>query len=242
MAIVTRKEFAELCGKSTNYINTYITRNQISVIPPDGKLIDTENPLNILFKKKCKSIDRNKTEEERKVRKETKQGSSDFEKLIGKAAENLGMNQEVIDKIYTKPETPEQKRSRLEQNKKNEEEMSWDARKKKADALQAERKAELTQLQVEKMMGSLMPVDLVEAIFRINIQDIFKNFESACINLASIYCDILAGGDREKLAEITGKLRLEISQIITRTKTNAAQEIENAVAEFADTRARGERK
>ena len=52
MAIVTRKEFAELCGKSTNYINTYITRNQISVIPPDGKLIDTENPLNILYKKK----------------------------------------------------------------------------------------------------------------------------------------------------------------------------------------------
>ena len=106
MAIVTRKEFAELCGKSTNYINTYITRNQISVIPPDGKLIDTENPLNILFKKKCKSIERNKTEEERKTRKETKQSSSDFEKLIGKAAENLGMNQEVIDKIYTKPETP----------------------------------------------------------------------------------------------------------------------------------------
>ena len=113
MAIVTRKEFAELCGKSTNYINTYITRNQISVIPPDGKLIDTENPLNILFKKKCKSIERNKTEEERKTRKETKQSSSDFEKLIGKAAENLGMSQEVIDKIYTKPETPAQKKARL---------------------------------------------------------------------------------------------------------------------------------
>ena len=52
--------------------------------------------------------------------------------------------------------------------------MSWDARKKKADALQAERKAELTQLQVEKMMGSLMPVDLVETIFRINIHIFHK--------------------------------------------------------------------
>lgn len=242
MAIVTRKEFAELCGKTTNYINTYIIRNQVSVIPPDGKLIDTENPLNILFKKKCKSIERNKTEEERKTRKETKKNPTEFEKLIGQAAENLGMSEDVIEKIYTKPESAAQKKARLEQNEKDEEEMSWDARKKKADALQAERKAELTQLQVEKMMGSLMPVDLVETIFRINIQDIFKNFESGCINLASIYCDILAGGDREKLAEITGKLRLELSQIISRTKTNAAQEIENAVAEFADARARGERK
>ena len=101
MAIVTRKEFAELCGKTTNYINNYIIRNQVSVIPPDGKLIDTENPLNILFKKKCKSIERNKTEKERKTRKETKKNPTEFEKLIGQAAENLGMSEDVIEKILT---------------------------------------------------------------------------------------------------------------------------------------------
>lgn len=229
MAIVTRKEFAELCGKSVNYINTYITRKQVSTIPPGNKLIDTENPLNILFKKKCKSIERGKVEEKREQKKEAKKPIQEQPVI-------------PIYEIFTKPETKAEKEARLRKNQEDEEDLSWDARKKKADALQAERKAELTQLQVEKMMGSLMPVDLVDSILRINIQDIFRTFEAGCINLASIYCDILAGGDREKLAEITGKLRQELSRTIERVKTSAAQEIENAVEDYAESRSRGERK
>ena len=229
MAIVTRKEFAELCGKSVNYVNTYVVRNQVAVLP--NKMIDTENPLNILFKKKCKSIDRNREVEARKERKQKKNTPNPEEEVTSEPIY-----------IYSKKESAEEKSARLRQNEADEEQLSWDARKKRADALQSERKAELSQLQVEKMMGSLMPVDLVEAILRINIQDIFRNFESSCINLASIYCDILGAGDREKLAEITGRLRQELSTIIKRTETSAAQEIENVIADYADSRNRGERK
>lgn len=229
MALVTRKEFAELCGKPVNYINTYVTRKQVAVLP--DKRIDTDNPLNVLFKKKCKSIERTKEEEARVERKTSKLKIE--EPVNGEISETL---------IYTKKETAEEKAARLKQNAEDEENMSWEARKKRADALKAERAAEISQLQLDKMMGSLLPVDLVEAIFRINIQDIFKNFESSCLNIASIYCDILANGDRTKLAEITGRIRTELAAIIERTKRNAASEIENAIDDYSETRSRGERK
>ena len=87
-----------------------------------------------------------------------------------------------------------------------------------------------------------MPVDLVEMILKVNVQDIFKTFENELINLGSIYCDILAGGNRDKLAEIVVKLRMKLSETIKRIELTAAQEIENVVEDYAETRNRGERK
>ena len=238
MSIITRAEFAIICQTTNAVINTNISRNKIATVVNDKKLIDTDNPLNKIFKKNQIALSKQKTA----APKEKKEPEVSFKSVIEKAAADLGLESETVQKVFTAPETAVQKRARLEQNKDDEEVVSWDQRKKIADALQAERKAEVTQLQLEKMMGQLMPVDLVEAILKINIQDIFKTFESSCINLASIYCDVLAGGDREKLAEIVGKMRSELSRTIKRIEQSAAQEIENAVENYADTRSRGEKK
>ena len=85
--------------------------------------------------------------------------------------------------------------------------LSWDARKKRADALKAESSAEKEALAVKKMMGQLMPTELVEQILRINIQNIFKEFGAGSLNIASTYCDIMANGDRTLLGEIELSLR-----------------------------------
>jgi hypothetical protein len=225
MALVTRKEFAAICGKSVNYINTGVTRNKITVLP--SKLIDTDNPLNKIFKKNCNQLNKKAT-----VKPAPKTTTEKFKEEVT----------ETETLIFSKKETAEEKAARMKQNAEDEENLSWTARKTRADALNAERKAELAQLQVDKMMGSLMPVDLVEMIIKVNIQDIFKTFENSAINLASIYCDILANGDRTKLAELTGKLRHEISGIVQRVKESAAAEVENVIVEYAETRNRGEKK
>ena len=230
MALVTRQEWADLCGKPLNYINTYIGRKKISVL--SNKMIDTENELNKIFKKNCKKLNAAPP-------KETKKPTS-FKEVIENVMPET--SKEMLDEIFTKPETAKEKKLREAQNEEDEEKLSWDMRKKIADALKAERAAELAQLQVDKMMGALMPTELVETILRVNIQDILKTFENSCINLASIYCTILAKGDRTKLAEITGKLRIELASIVKRTEASAAQEIEGVIEEYSEARNRGERK
>lgn len=239
MSIITRAEFAIICQTTNAIINTNVSRNKIATVVNDKKLIDTENPLNKIFKKNSIALNKEKSAP---VSKQKPIPAESFKEIIQKTVHDLGLDSETVDKVFTAPESAGQKRARQKQNEEDEEVVSWDQRKKIADALQAERKADVTQLQLEKMMGQLMPVDLVEAILKINIQDIFKTFESSCINLASIYCDVLAGGDREKLAEIVTKLRSELSRTITRIQQSAAQEIENAVENYADSRSRGEKK
>lgn len=240
MAIVTRQEFADLCGKPVGIINTNVSRKKISTLK--DKRIDTENPLNKIFYKKCKQEAKEELDNQRKEKREAKKAPatkpelSEFEKKL------LEQNYKDVVEIFTPAETLQQKRERKKQNEDDQEITDWDRRKKIADALKAERAAELSQLQVEKMMGNLMPVDMVEQIIKVNIQDIFKNFENELINVASIYCDILAGGNREKLSEIIKKLRLKLSDIIERTKQTAAQEVENVIEDYAESRNRGERK
>jgi DNA polymerase III delta subunit len=196
-----------------------------------SKLIDTENELNKIFKKNCKKLNNAPATEKRKA----------AAKPAAKVFPEITDDPDEIP-IYSKKETAQEKADRMKQNAEDEEQLSWDMRKKIADAKRAERNAEISQLQVDKLMGSLMPVDLVEAILKVNVQDIFKTFENSCVNLASIYCDILAGGDRTKLAEITKKLRIELSSVIERVKQSAAQEIENVVEDYAESRSRGEKK
>lgn len=234
MALVTRKEFAELCGKEAAYINVYITRKKISVLP--SKLIDTENPLNKIFKANCKKIEKATVEKGRAEKREKKQPAPK------PAKEYIEENYKKVVEVFTPEETPAQKKQREQQNEDDEEVIEWDFRKKVADALRSERAAEKAQLEIEKMMGALMPTDLVQQIFTVNTKDIFKTFETDLINIASIYCDILAGGDRAKLAEIIIKIRGKLTENIKRIELTTEAEIENVIANYAESRSRGERK
>jgi len=114
-------------------------------------------------------------------------------------------------------------------------------RRKKAEALKAEREAELKQLQVQKLMGQLMPVEMVERIFTINIQTIFRTMENELENIASIYCDI-SGADRSHLTEMTTRMRESLQLAITTAKEKSSDEIESTILEYSETRSRGERK
>lgn len=112
-----------------------------------------------------------------------------------------------------------------------------DLRKKIADAELAERGSELKRIQLEKMAGNLLPVELVQSILVINIQSLIKNFESELENMASIYVT-----DRELLANVITKLKELLSKIVLKSKEDAMFEIENAINEYQEVRSRGERK
>ena len=246
MALVTREEFAVLCKTTVGIVNTNVSREKITV---SGKLIDTLNPLNKVFMKLYKARASEKARGGVKSKPAARQTKpKQYEPLTNVEYINDIYN-DIVEKIdgngnktFEPYESAANKKQRAKQNKDDGESVDFERRKKVADALKAEWQAEKEQLQVEKMMGNLMPVDLVEEIIRINIQDIFKTFENDLINVASIYCDILAGGDREKLSKLVATLRQHLTRNVDRVKQTAAKQVESCINEYSETRSRGERK
>lgn len=114
-------------------------------------------------------------------------------------------------------------------------------RKQKADTLKAEREAEYKLLQIQKMQGKLMPVELVEKTQLINIQSIFRTFESSCENIATIYNERL-GGDRSDLADMITRMRQELHRSIKDAEEKSAEEITELLKEYSQTLNRGEKK
>jgi len=114
-------------------------------------------------------------------------------------------------------------------------------RKRIADVLKTEKEIELKNLQIEKIRGELMPVEIVQRIMIVNMQSIFREFESASENIASVYCEIL-GGNRDHLAKMGEEMREALQDSIKNAKENSKAEISGVIKEYSATRSRGERK
>ena len=244
MAKLTRKEFAALCHTNQQVINTNVQRNNLVV---EKKKINTENAQNkAFFDRYQKKFDEN--------RKSTSQIYNEVVKPIPKPkkkplAEPLPG---VKKKANKKPAiVNSDSRSKKDQDDKNtpsaadlksQEVMDWTLRKKQADAELVEYRAEHERIKIEKMAGKLIPVDLVFQILNIHNKSIFSTFQSDAENLASVYCEILAEGDRSKLAEITDKLSVIINLNVEKSKDLSQMELDNAIEEYSETLNRGQRK
>jgi hypothetical protein len=224
MAEFTRKEFAALCHTTVLMINTNVSRKKL-VVNEDGKM-DSEHPRNKAFFNRYNL----------KYQKEIK-------KLKEQASKNTNLYEQVVEVV----KTPEVKKETKKKRKPTSDEklatdtMSWELRKKVADALLQERKAEKEKMSLEKMAGNLLPVNLVENIFTINLKAIFKSMELELENIASLTNDML-GGSRDDLAAITKMQREALSKAIADAKENGGNEIEVAVNEYQEIRGVGERR
>lgn len=220
MGIYSRKEFAALCHTSTAVITTNINRDK--VVLNQSKKIDSENPINNAFFERYQK----KHEVSLKLQK-------------NKAQKNEVLYNKVVEKVK---ETPKEKKEREEANAEAQLIVDWDLRKKKAETLLKERQAEKEQMQLDKLAGKLLPTDLTYQIVRIHNTSIFASFHNDIENQASIFADILAGGDRKKLGKLNEKLAELLSSSIEKAKEMAELSIKNAVKEYSKTRNRGERK
>ena len=184
MSDVNRKIFAELAGLSSGNLSNYIKRGKI--IPNDDGTIDTEFELNKIFL------------ENRKKLKEEKDNLKPKEEVI----QDLPFLEEVMEEVEIEPEPepilepqvfPQKKEKKpsklllpvkekaaatppveiiLNGEKVNAKELAL--RKQVADVLKVERDAEKKKLEIEKLQGKLMPIELVEQILSINLNTVFK--------------------------------------------------------------------
>jgi hypothetical protein len=229
MSLYTRKEFAAVCQTTAAVVTTNINRGKIVLF---DKKIDSENPINKAF------FDRYYNKHEAKVKKQKVKATQvkEIDELYNSVVETK------VKTIKQKKKEAKTDKRRKEANKEAEIIVDWDLRKKKAETLLKERQAEKEKMQLEKLAGKLLPTDLIFNIVRIHNTSIFATFQNDIENQASIFCDILAGGDRKMLAKLNDKLSGLLSAAVKNAEDVAEQSIKNAVAEYAQTRNRGERK
>jgi len=238
MAKLTRKEFAALCHTNAQVINTNVARNNLVV---EFRKINTENAQNKAFfdryqKKfddKNKSINNVYAEVVKPLPKTKRKPLAEPLPTIKKKPRPSGSTTPMKNKANDAPSAADINSHAI---------VDWNTRKKKADAELVEYRAEHERLKIEKMAGKLIPVDLVFQILNIHNKSIFSTFQSDAENLASVYCEILAEGDRTKLAEIMDKLSIIINLNVEKSKDLSEMELNNAISEYSETLNRGQRK
>ena len=243
MSDVNRKIFAELAGLSSGNLSNYIKRGKI--IPNDDGTIDTEFELNKIFL------------ENRKKLKEEKDNLKPKEEVI----QDLPFLEEVMEEVEIEPEPepilepqvfPQKKEKKpsklllpvkekaaatppveiiLNGEKVNAKELAL--RKQVADVLKVERDAEKKKLEIEKLQGKLMPIELVEQILSINLNTVFKEFEASIFSQVQMF---IPSNDREEIATATEKIRFSLSDVIEKAREESADQIEAIINDYSQSR------
>lgn len=268
MSLVSVKDFGIALNVSGGTIRSRISRGKLRCNKKG--LIDTENPTNYIYlleinggdqsvfekyhqgvivrsKIDKKSIDTKKTlkktvsvEKTTSNSKKTENDNpSDSKALVSsvQAVETEIIPQKkVVEKL-----TLEEKREKEAERKARESFLDIEIRKKKADLSVVERNAEIKQMQLEKIAGNTLPLDITKTLLKVNLQYIMKTFKAELENIATISVETL-GGSREDLVRITNEQDIMLAKLIKIAKTNADAEIERIVNEYSEVRSRGERK
>ncbi len=231
MAIVTRQEFADLCGDDVKHLNVYISRSKV-VVGKDG--MDTKHPINAAYIKKRKEANAVKKEEKATITRippamprlpQRVPAGDDDDDLPPPLDENM-INAYLLEK-----------RGKRDNGGSEGSIEKWLKMKMKGDAELVSLRVEKEQLLLDKAAGKLVPVDVAADVLRSQAKTIFVNFENAIENIATVFCNIMAGGDIEMYTRIVEAARKELHGSITKAGADAAVELDTILNNYADSRA-----
>ena len=243
MSDVNRKIFAELAGLSSGNLSNYIKRGKI--IPNDDGTIDTEFELNKIFLENRKKLKEEK--DNPKPKKEVIQDLPFLEDVMEEV--EIEPEPEPILEPQVFPQKKEKKPSKLllpvkekvaatppveiilNGEKVNAKELAL--RKQVADVLKVERDAEKKKLEIEKLQGKLMPIELVEQILSINLNTVFKEFEASIFSQVQMF---IPSNDREEIATTTEKIRFSLADVIEKAREESADQIEAIINDYSQAR------
>ena len=174
----------------------------------------------------------------------TKDGFIDVDTVLSKAYITEVTNGAGLYGAVVKTVTVKDEKIKIEKPEKTDEQKEiddLDMRKRVSQTQSMEREAELKGIHLQRLAGNLLPLEVVERILIINIQSIFKNFESSIENMAMLTTEML-GGTRKDTSNIINKLRKELSIIIEKAKKDANYEITSEVKSVIENSTRAQRK
>lgn len=248
MPLITRKEYAELCGDRPDAIVVWIKRRKIWTVPDNKKLIDTENPINAAFASERQLFNKAKGmgESVPKAAKIVKEKPKSVTKTSKKATESSVKLTESEPKPVKKQPLPAQKPAEIikkdrvlaEQNVIAKAKMDQDFVKRGLEIENLELAKQQKMLQLNKSAGNLLPVDLVKGVVKRHADTVFKTFEKSIERFVSIIC----GSDQEVYVKHLATVKDILSKTIAEAGALADQEILILINDFSETLARGQKK
>lgn len=226
MALLTKKEFRELCQVKSDSMRVYVQRGKIIL---SGDYIDDSIPQNQDFLKK--RLDKLKRDLE--VFKEDEQEEPESEKA--KITPIPKIKPPILPKIdppnVAAPELFDENLSGYELEK----------RKKALDIEKITEEISLLQIRKEKQQGIVIPTELVKMIFAQHSKSIVSSFHNAADSFL-IQIGKKKSLTREEMALFRGKLVDVINVAVEDSITESKAAIKNLIAEYAEKRGVGERK
>lgn len=106
----------------------------------------------------------------------------------------------------------------------------------------AELDIKIKQLNLDKVAGELLPVDLVRGVLSRNGSSFIKSFEQGIENIATIMCEVMAAGDPTMRPRIIGEMKALLSKCIKDAGGMAEREVTTLVDDYSQTNYRGQKK
>ena len=255
MPIVTRKEFAELCGDDEKKVNVWISRLKVLTTQESKKLINTEDPVNATFIS------------DRQIANATKQSGESVpkpNKIVSEKPKNVRETVKSSEKVPNKKPLKDKKevKSLVKAAKKVVKVIApaptpatnpeiFALSRAKMDQESVKRALEIENLELAKQQkllflnkaaGELLPVDLVRGVLTRHADVIMKNFEMDFVKMATVFCNIMAGGDQTMLVQVIKESKEILSKSIERAGNQANEEVAIQVSEFSKKLERGQRR
>jgi hypothetical protein len=237
MALVTRKEFAEMCQTTADAIVTYIRRNKITIVGTDTRCIDPKDPLNVAFlaNKLAKKVGK-KPEKPKKEALSAEIPDNSDRKKAGRPLKGQ-------EKPKLKPAEIRKKEVELEEKRKiSQYRVDQDVQKKGLEIENLELAKQQKMLQLQKAAGELMPVDLVVGVLKRHADSINKSFEKGLESLITVMTHELAAGNALAYGKYLGLAKQTLSDCIKKAGKSADEEVDILVDEFSQTLNRGQRR
>lgn len=240
MPLVSRKEFAELCGDPVPKINVWIGRDKLVLHPADKKLMDTEDPLNKAFIEARQVF--NAAKGNPKEEKQPKEPKKKLKFVDIEGVRAPGRPKKGNEKRVNPAEIQKKERQLAEQHNISKLRLDQDMQKKALEIENLELEREKRKLELQKKAGELMPVDLVMGVLKRHADSINKSFEKGIESLVTSMTHTLAHGNQVVYGKYLGMAKQTLSDCIIKAGKSADEEVSILVDEFSQTLGRGQRR
>jgi len=211
--LIEPKDLAEAIGMKYETLRKHISRKKLF---RSGKFIDTEFSSNKDY-----------------ILDQTDGKGLDFSNISSRTTSKLNKSSDFVPIVKSK---------QVEiKNPAFNEEDSLNRLKKKAELEKIKYDTQIKKKQLDKMNGELIPVELMQTIFTVNIQHIIKEFHREAERIATIFCESLGGG-RDKFTQIREELNKCVQRAVDTSKEEAAIEIKQAINEYVSILERRQKK
>ncbi len=236
MAIISKKEFADLCGMNTRALAVYIKRGKVVV---DGEWIDSELPQNALLiqKRSTKKVIHDskkppaevapKIEKPKKERVSRADSAKNNKRGKDNAKKGKGIQKGIVSKSSKKQAhqvskpvqhelTPEQIQEKARAAGEVREVFELDKKRKQAELSKSEEELELLRLKRAKSIGDVVPTDVIKTLIVL----FSENIKNQYIESAENFLVIISQGKEFSSAEVS-KYRSQLVLLVNRAVDGA---------------------